>query len=156
MAEGSLHTSLAPGAYLTGKTIRGPGLLRRRWVYHSLFWLVYCLLLTLLYMKLYMVYNALFFLEFLGVLALEAAVVYSNLYLLIPRLLFRRKYFYYALSLIAGIAVIIVLTIFLNKLYAFLGSKLFAMVAIFNIHNVAIYFIDTFYHRQEVLRRIHR
>jgi len=96
-------------------------------------------------MKVYMVTTPVFFIEFLGTLFLQAAIVYLNIYLLIPRLLFARKYVYYALSLCFSIAIIIVVTILINKVYSHFGSKLYANVSTFTLHNLVLFFIDIFY-----------
>jgi len=96
-------------------------------------------------MSMYMVRSPLFFIELLAPFALQMAIVYFNLYFLIPRFLFRRKYFFYGLFFCLSLAFISVQTILINEVYTHFGSKLYAKLAPMNISNVLVYIVDNFY-----------
>src|SRR6201999_3529691 len=85
--------------------IRGSGLLKRRWLYHAAFWLYYYILTLVLYLSIHQHVTARSCLFYLVVLFTHAGLAYLNIYVLIPRLLFARKFGYYILCLAVGLTV---------------------------------------------------
>jgi len=145
LAEPLLNTFSTPGPLFFGADIQHSGIFRRRWIYHSIFWLLYFWFLVLLYTTMYMVHSTLFFVEMLGPLFVQGAFIYFNMRTLIPLLLFRKRYVQYGLALCLGLAITALLMITLNKVYVHYGSKLYAKFSIYNVPNVLVYMIDVFY-----------
>jgi len=85
--------------------IRNSGLLRRRWLYHSLFWVLYYGLTVTLYLSLREHLQVAHYVTTAVMILLEAGVVYLNLYIFIPRFLYTRRYATYALALFAAMAI---------------------------------------------------
>ena len=103
MAETTLHTIPPAETALIAADIRNAGWLKKRWLYHPLFWLLYYSLTIVLYLGLREnIKLGTYVMTFLMVVS-EAAFCYLNLYLFIPRLLFARKYAWYALALLGSI-----------------------------------------------------
>ena len=102
LAETSFHTIPAADAPFPAADIRSSGLLRHRGLSHFLFWLFYYGLTILLYLSIHQEPSLFFFtLTFLTVM-IQAGYAYLNLYVLIPRLLFTKRYGYYILALLAA------------------------------------------------------
>jgi sensor histidine kinase YesM len=80
--------------------IRNSGLLRRRWLYHTLFWTLYFGLTVVLYLSLREKLRAGAYIMIALQIVVQAGFCYLNFYVLMPRLLFTRKYALYILSLI--------------------------------------------------------
>lgn len=105
MAEATLHTIPTEGAALIAGDIRNASLLKRRWLYHPLFWVLYYGLTVTLYLSLRDKLDLTMYVITAILVVVEAACVYLNLYLLIPRFLFSRKYGLYILTLLAMLCV---------------------------------------------------
>ncbi|HVS98227.1 MAG TPA: histidine kinase [Puia sp.] len=100
MAERSRYTiPAAESAFMTAD-IRNAGLLKRRWLYHPSFWLLYYGLTLILYLALHESVSLAFFIMILLLVIIQAAYSYFNIYVLIPRLVFTRRYGYYALVML--------------------------------------------------------
>jgi two-component system, LytTR family, sensor kinase len=95
LSNANIHISPAAGTPFTSAGFRNPALLRHRWLYHPLFWLLYYALTLLLYTNLHVTLTPDFFILMLIITGIQAAFAYFNLYVLIPRLLFGRKYMIY-------------------------------------------------------------
>lgn len=98
MADASLHTIPAADSAFIAADIRNSGLLRRRWLYHPLFWLLYYGLTIILYLAIHQVMTVFLFTWVFSVVVIAACASYFNLYVLIPRLVFARRYGLYALA----------------------------------------------------------
>lgn len=123
-----------------------PGLLKKRWVYHTLFWLMYYMsYAVLIIFGAYHIEDPVFYVELIPFFFMDMALVYFNFYFLIPRLLSAGKYFYYGLFLSLAILVISCSNLLLKQVYADLGSKLYAMTAGFNFFNIAATMMQHFY-----------
>lgn len=134
-------------SYLTGPTfakeLRGSGLLKRRWLYHLLFWLAYYILMMILYMSLHENLNLASHLMYFVFLIFQALFAYFNIYVLIPRLLFARKYIYYGLALFVNITVCSVVVILIGDLYQYLKKG--PNMPFFTMGNLSIEFIQETY-----------
>ena len=102
MSDTFIHTNALAGAAFA-KDIQGTRLLKKRWLYHLLFWLGYFGLLLVLYASLRETVTMANCLLYLVLLVFQALFAYINIYLLIPRLLFARKYVWYGLALLLDI-----------------------------------------------------
>jgi two-component system LytT family sensor kinase len=91
----NIHNIPAAGTPFIPVGFRNPALLRHRWLYHLLFWLLYYALTIILYANLHTPLTPHFFIFMLIMTGIQAAFAYFNLYVLIPRLLFARKYTIY-------------------------------------------------------------
>lgn len=125
---------------------RAPVFLTRRWLYHILFWLAYYLLFTIVVIfGIYQVRDLTFYLELIPVYILDVSLIYFNFYVLMPHLLARRKYFYYAVCLGLSVVCTACLIVLLKQVYAYWGSALYAATAKFNFSNVIAAVIERFY-----------
>ena len=98
MAEASIHTTPATESTFISADIRNSGLLRRRWLYHLAFWVPYFGLLVIFYLSLHMTMTTSLFTIVFFTVVIEAGFSYFNLYVLITRLLFARRYLFYILA----------------------------------------------------------
>jgi LytS/YehU family sensor histidine kinase len=117
MSDSFINTNALAGASFA-KDIQGSRLLRRRWLYHLLFWLAYFGLLLVLYASLRDAVTPGNCLMYLVLLVFQALFAYVNIYLLIPHLLFARKYLYYGLALLLDILACAVVVMLVEKLHA--------------------------------------
>jgi two-component system, LytTR family, sensor kinase len=120
-------------------SIQSQGLLKRRWVYHTIFWVIYYLFVCL-----YQVRGGVYIL-LTGPLLVQIAIIYFNIYILVPRLLFKKKYVQYALSILLMGAVATIMTLLIHKLYAELGSNAYKSMLTFNGKRMAVDFMDFIY-----------
>ena len=100
MAETTLHTIPAETSALVAADIRKTRLLKKRWLYHPLYWLLYYSMTIALYGGLRENLHIAVYIATAIMIATQAGFFCINVYILIPRLLFTRKYGWYALSLI--------------------------------------------------------
>jgi hypothetical protein len=101
VAETTLHTIPAEVSAQLASDVRNTRLLKIRWLYHFLYWLLYYSMTIALYSGLHEPIKAGTFATTAIMVAVQAAFFCINTYFLIPRLLFTRKYGWYTLSLIA-------------------------------------------------------
>ncbi|MBS1664966.1 MAG: histidine kinase [Bacteroidetes bacterium] len=95
----------------------GYGLLKRRWLYHLLFWLTYFGLVMILYAGLREKMTLLSCFLYFLTMSFEAVFAYINLYLLIPRLLFEKRYMAYGLALFFLLLSCAVFLLFMQNVY---------------------------------------
>lgn len=95
-------------------------------MYHFLFWLLYFSTAALIIINVRQIQHWTFFLKLLTLLPPDMVQVYLNIYILIPRLLFKRKYFLYFLALLTSILLQSVLFIWLHRYYTLSGETAFA------------------------------
>ena len=100
MAEATLHSIPAESSALIGSDIRNARLLQKRWLYHLLFWLLYFGLTVVLYLSLREKLKFAAYIMIALQIVVQAGFCYLNFYVLMPRLLFARKYAFYILALI--------------------------------------------------------
>jgi len=103
-----------------------------------LFWLFYFSTAALIAINVRQIHHWTFFLKLLTFLPPDMLQVYLNLYILIPRLLFRRKYSLYFSTLLACILLQSALFIWLHRYYTLSGETAFAYVMDFTPGNFAI------------------
>lgn len=116
-------------------------LLKKQWVYHVLLWLVYYALYCLIILNAYQRYDLFFYLQLLWFFPFQVALVYTNLYFLIPRLLTPRRYFLYILSLLATMFIIACGVVLLKKA----GSGSYSADSYLTVKNIAGNMISEFY-----------
>jgi hypothetical protein len=117
MADSFINTNALAGAPFA-RDIQGSRLLRRRWLYHLLFWLAYFGLELVLYASLRDTITPENCLLYLVLLVFQALFAYVNIYLLIPRLLFVRKYGFYGLTLLLDVLACAVVVVLIGKVYS--------------------------------------
>lgn len=105
MAETTLHTIPAEGSALLARDIRSARLLQKRWLYHVLFWLFYYSLTIVLYLSLREHFQFATYVMTAIQISVQAGFCYINFYILMPRLLFTRKYAGYIVALLGILAV---------------------------------------------------
>jgi len=126
------------GFFIVEPNVSKLGPLRKPWVYHTLFWIFYYFLIVLLFYSLTKSPSINFYLRLIPFIACDMVLVYLNLYILIPRLLLKKKYLEYISLLTAGIVAIGSAIIYIEKLYVYRGSVEYAPAAIFNFPNLFI------------------
>jgi len=119
-------------------------LFRWRWLYHSLFWLCFFSTAVLIAINTDRIRHGTFFLQLLSLIPPDMAQVYLNLYVLIPFLLFKRKYFLYFAVLLASILLQSALFIWLHRFYLLSGETAFAYVMEYTPGNFAIQSLNIF------------
>ncbi|RYY30024.1 MAG: sensor histidine kinase [Chitinophagaceae bacterium] len=99
----------------------------RKPVYHTLLWLIYfaSYFVVIIY-GMYGVRDPLFYLQSIPMVLVDVAMVYANVYILIPRFLGTGKYLNYAAYLLLIMAVSAAFNIMLRIIYADAGSLIFA------------------------------
>jgi two-component system, LytTR family, sensor kinase len=117
----------------------------RPWVYHSLFWLSYYVFAALISLSINQIYDPHFYIQLLTLLPPDMLLVYCNIYLLLPRLLLKRKFLLYGLLLLICISVISTLNIFLHHLYGLAGSAIYAATSEFNSRTFASQILNCIY-----------
>lgn len=138
LAEASFHTIPAAETPFLAGDIRSSGLLRHRWLYHSLFWLFFYGLMILLFLSIHQLPSVSFFIMTFLTVSIQAGYAYINLYVLIPRLLFTQKYIYYILTLLAATTLCSATQLFAEWEFQRLFQKAPVLTSIFNTKNLAI------------------
>jgi hypothetical protein len=144
MSDTTANTTSLPGPSFA-KGLQGSGLLKRRWLYHLLFWLAYYILTLMLYMGLHEKMTLLSCLQYLVTLFFQAIVAYINLYILIPKLLFEKKYSYYALALFLNLAIFAFVIVFFDNLFMYFKSGKFNPAMLYDLNHLIIVFIVEVY-----------
>jgi two-component system LytT family sensor kinase len=121
------------------------GLFKKRWVYHTLFWILYYFFVCVVFYNAYQIHDFTFYIQFILFMPFSAALVYVNFYILIPFFLYRKKYIYYALLLLLALLGTAFIDQLLKQLYAHFGSKLFAITADLNFQNLFLETTAMFY-----------
>jgi two-component system LytT family sensor kinase len=112
------------------------GLLKKRWLYHILFWVNYFLFVLLLFYSMSGIKELNFYVLMLLFFPCELLLVYFNFYVLIPRLLFAGKYVHYVMALALSMAVLAVINTFIHRLNVYLGSPYYATGVAFTFRNL--------------------
>ncbi len=107
-------------------------------MYHFLFWLFYFSSAALIIVNVRQIHHWTFFLKLLTLLPPDMMQVYLNIYILIPRLLFRRKYFLYFSTLLTSILLQSALFIWLHRYYTLSGETAFSHAMDITPANLAI------------------
>jgi len=115
-----------------------------RWLYHALFWTAYFGSATVIALSNRPIHRRTFFLQLLTLLPPDMLQVYFNNYILIPRLLFRRKYFLYFFTLLICVFLHSALLIGLHRYYALHGETGFNYVNDFTVGNFFIQGLNIF------------
>lgn len=128
-------TSPATTAY-QGAPFKPTGFFSRRWLYHIIFWLLYIVFISFLFYCIYRINDIKFYLLIPLFFPCEIALVYINLYILMPRLLFARKYAQYALFMLLAVALIACINIFIHRLNVWLGCIYYSSSTQFTVANL--------------------
>ena len=104
-------------------------LFANKWIYHLVFWILYYLFICAAIYTSYDIRNLTFYIQLSTFMPISAALVYINIYLLIPRLLARKKYFFYAVSLILALLVMAFAEQLLKNLYTKPEGSFFSYTA---------------------------
>jgi two-component system LytT family sensor kinase len=134
-----------PEAPFIATDIRSTGLFKRRWLYHTLFWFGYYCLTMILYLSIGAILSFHSYVIFFISLIFQAAFAYLNIYILIPRLLFAKKYFIYALALLFTIVACSAIDLFIEILLSRFAPRAAGHPAIFTIRNLSIASIQEVY-----------
>ena len=145
MVSTSPNNILPAGQPLVETRLQVYGLFKKRWLYHTLFWILYYFFLCVVFYNAYQIHDFIFYVQFILFMPFSAALVYVNFYILIPYFLYRKKYFYYALLLSLALLGTAFIDQLLKQLYAHFGSKLFAFTADLNFQNLFSETISLFY-----------
>jgi two-component system LytT family sensor kinase len=127
------------------KDLQGSGLLKKRWLYHLLFWHAYYVLMLILYMSLHEKLTLSSCILYFVILCFQALFAYFNIYLLIPRLLFAKKYIYYVIALVFNMVICSLVIMLLEALYRYIKAENNGHMPIFTLGNLGITFIQETY-----------
>ena len=145
MVSTSPNNILSASQPLVETRLQVYSLFKKRWLYHTLFWILYYFFLCLVFYNAYQIHDFTFYIQLILFMPLSAALVYVNFYILIPYFLYRKKYFYYALILSLALLAAAFFDQLLKQLYAYFGSKLFAFTADINFQNLFLETTSMFY-----------
>jgi two-component system LytT family sensor kinase len=145
LANPSINNVITPAPPIIGSYFAPAGKVKKRWIYHVLFWVVYCLFIMLMFFSFYKIPRPGFYLQLLLFFPLEIVLVYTNFYVLMPRLLFAQKYVQYCLILLTGITVVALVNCSIHIMYAKLGNAEFTINANFNFTTVVGRIMELFY-----------
>jgi len=142
----TVHTILNPPAELMNPRIEYFSFFKKRWVYHTLFWLIYftsyCLVIVF---GLYQIYDLTFYLQIVFLFPFDIALAYFNMYFLVPRYLSSRKYLLYGFALFLAILATTFLNLSLQQFYVNQGSKIFALQPVFGFAKITGVILERFY-----------
>lgn len=144
MAAAATHTTSTAETSFIAADIRSSGLLKYRWLYHSLFWVLYYGLTMILYLSFHETMSVSFFTMILLQLLAVAAFSYVNLYVLIPRLAFSRKYSLYIFAFLITVIACSALTLLMQVGFAVFIEKQ-ASVNLWNTKGIAVGAIQSVY-----------
>jgi sensor histidine kinase YesM len=114
------------------------------WLYHALFWAAYFGAATVIALSNRPIHHWTFFLQLLTLLPADMLQVYLTIYVLIPRLLFRRRYVLYFSTLLISVFLHSALFIGLHRYYAHHGETGFNYVKDFTVGNFLIQGLNIF------------
>ena len=114
-------------------------------IFHALFWLCYYLFAALISLSVHQIYDPRFYAELLSLLPPDMALVYINLYVLIPAFLLKRKFPLYFLTVLLTMTAASMLNIALHHLYTVNGSPFFAGNNKLTIPDLATQLINCIY-----------
>ena len=109
-----------------------------RWIYHALFWTAYFGSATVIALSNRPIHSWTYFLQLLTFLPPDMLQVYLNIYLLIPFLLFRRRYVLYFSTLLICVFLHSALLIGLHRYYTHHGETGFNYVKDLTVGNFLI------------------
>jgi two-component system LytT family sensor kinase len=118
---------------------------KNKWIYHSAFWIVYYLFVCAALYTGYNVHDLTFYIQLSAFMPFTAVLVYTNIYILIPVFLYRKKYLYYALLLILAMVVMAFADQLLKNLYVYFGSAIFSYTGGFGFRNLFSESVSMFY-----------
>lgn len=145
MPHSSHQSFLSRRLSLPGTGYGHAGLLQKRGLYHLLFWLSYFAFAVLISLSIHQIYDKRFYWELASLLPPDIVMVYLNIYVLIPFLLFKRKFWLYFLFLAGSILLKSALDIGLHRYYALSGTEAYSGVKDFNVRNFAIQAMNAIY-----------
>jgi two-component system, LytTR family, sensor kinase len=116
-----------------------------RWFYHVLFWIIYYLFICLVFYSAYDIHDLGFYTRVFAFMPISAALVYFNVYILIPAFFRRRKYLYYTASLAIAILIAALADQLLKKFFAGHGSPIFAYSSGLNVKSLFTESVALFY-----------
>lgn len=127
---------MAPAPPVPRSYFTPAGSLAKRWLYHLLFWITYYCFIVLMFFSFYQVTRPGFYLQLLLFFPLEIVLVYINFYVLMPRLLFAKKYIAYGLILFTGMMIVACVNTSIQIFYYKRGFVEFTMGAAFNLRTI--------------------
>lgn len=136
--------TLAPPDFVRADT-RVTSLFKNRWAYHTLFWIVYYLFLCLIFYSAYEIREPAFYLQFIVFLPFSALVAYFNIYVLIPGLIYRKRFAYYIFSLTLALLITALINQLIKNIYVHFGAMVFGYTSDMNFKNIFTEIIQLFY-----------
>jgi two-component system, LytTR family, sensor kinase len=120
-------------------------LFNNKWIYHSLFWILYYLFICAAFYSSLNIHDVTFYLQLSAFMPVSAALVYINIYILIPVYLYRKKYFYYALLLILAMVAMAYADQLIKILYIHFGYTIYTYTSGLGIKSVFSESVGLFY-----------
>jgi Histidine kinase len=145
LPDTAIDTSIPSKAPFAGFDFSRSALFRKRWLYHTVFWIVYYVAIcVVIAFGVYGIHDMRFFLRMLLFFPFEIGIVYFNMYFLIPRLLNRGWYVTYGIALTIATLATAATELALRHALVHPGSMFYEQSA-FNIRNTTGIFVNLFY-----------
>jgi two-component system, LytTR family, sensor kinase len=123
----------------------GSVFLKKKWFYHTVFWIVYFLFISITFFNAYGIHDIWFYFQLLAFMPFSIGLVYFNNYTLIPALLHRKKYLYYALALCMAILTASFADQVIKKYYVHIGLTIFTYTSGLDIKSLFSEAVGLFY-----------
>ena len=118
---------------------------KKKPIYHSVFWIVYFLFICAAVYTGYGIRDIKFYIQLSAFMPFSAALVYINIYGLIPGFLYKRKYIWYGITLILSILIMAIADQLIKKLYVDLGFSIFSYTSGFGFKSLFSESVGLFY-----------
>ncbi len=137
--------SLAVGQAIPKSPIAGSVFLKKKWIYHTIFWIVYFLFISITFFSAYGIRDIWFYIQILAFMPFSIGLVYFNIYKLIPVLLHRKKYLYYAIALCMAMFTAAYADQLIKKYYVHIGLTIFTYTSGLDIKSLFSEAVGLFY-----------
>ncbi len=125
--------------------VSGPVFLKKKWIYHTIFWIIYFLFISITFFSAYGIRDMWFYIQILAFMPFSIGLVYFNIYKLIPALLHRKKYLYYAMALCMAILTAAFADQVIKKYYVHIGLTIFTYTSGLDIKSLFSEAVGLFY-----------
>jgi two-component system LytT family sensor kinase len=125
--------------------VKVPDFFKNKWVYHTAFWIIYFLFICVVFYTSYGIHDLIFYIQISAFMPFSIALVYLNIYILIPVLLYRKKYLFYTLTLVLSLFVMAFADQLIKKLYVHYGYAIFSYTSGIDLKSLFSESVSLFY-----------
>jgi hypothetical protein len=120
-------------------------LLRKRLFYHCIFWIAYYGLAAMITLSIHHIYEPRFYWQMLTLVPPDMLLVYFNIYILIPRFLFKRKFAAYTFCIVIAILLQSLVCVAVHRIYANTGTEAYSDAKNFDLRTIAVQVLNAIY-----------